>query len=515
MTATVSRGRAVKVLKNGSIYGFPAADAVVLATDRILAVGAADEVAGRWPESVDVEYVDLAGRFVLPGFVDAHIHLLHTGLVQSGWRIDLTNMSRADTLETLAQAAKDRRGEWVVGYGWDESRWQDRRYLERAELDAVTSGSPVLAIRMDGHLLVANSAALAHVPDTAPDDLVERDPGWLREDAVTEMRRIIRPDHEAAVEALDAAAALCHRLGITTVHTMTQLDFFEAFLTRRRERRLRVTVCPGIDSLEKLSEVGLRTGFGDSWVRFGGLKIFADGSIGAGNAAVSVPYRSGGLGRLNHEDAQLRQWVESADQAGWQTLIHAIGDRAIEQVLQTHESVRPDPSLRHRIEHVELPLPLQLERMRAAGLYLSMQPNFTANWSGPDSMYDERLGTARDEGSNPLLSVYEAGIPLAFGSDGMPPSPLYGLHGAINGPYPRQRLPFDVALDAYTAGGALFGFEEEEKGSLEPGKLADIVVLDEDPRLHPDHVRNRRIEMTFVGGELVYTASPPNGSSKE
>ncbi len=515
MAEPAPRESVVRILQNGSIYGSSNADTVVLDRDRILAVGTAAEVAGAWPESADVEAIDLAGRFVLPGFIDAHIHLLHTGLVESGWRVDLANRSRADTLEILAQAAKDRQGEWVVGYGWDESLWQDRRYLERAELDAVTSDSPVLAIRLDGHLLTANSAALDRVPGTAPHDLIEYGPGWLREGAVAEMHRVVHPDRAATIEALNAAAGLCHRLGITTVHTMTSLDFFEAFLPQRRERRLRVIFCPNVESFDKLTSVGLRTGFGDSWVRFGGIKVFADGSIGASNAAVSIPYRSGGLGQLNHESAQLRRWVESADRAGWQTLIHAIGDRAIEQVLQTHESARTDRSLRHRIEHFELPLPAQLDRVKAAGIHLSMQPNFTANWSGPGRMYDGRLGSDRDEASNPILSIHEAGIPLAFGSDGMPPSPLYGLHGAVNGPYERQRVPVEAALDAYTAGGALFGFEENDKGSLMPGKLADVVVLDEDPRLRPDDVRNRRVEMTFVGGDLVYAALAPDGTREE
>ena len=494
----------IKMLHNGSVYGYQGADAIVLERNRIGAIGKAEELLPGLLEGA--ERIDLKGRIVFPGFVDAHIHLLHTGLVESGWRIGLMDLSRGEVLDKLAQAAKDRTGEWVVGYGWDESHWEDRQYLSKAELDEASPTTPVLAIRLDGHLLVANSVAMEGIPGTAPEDLIEREAGLLREEAVTEMTGSVRPDRTAAVEALDAAARLCHRLGITTVHTMTRLDYLEAFMERRQQRQLRITICPDIRSFDKLLAVGLRTGYGDGWLRFGGIKMFADGSIGAGNAAVSEPYIKGGLGKLNHEDAVLRGWVETADRAGWQTIIHAIGDRAIEQVLRTHEDLHTDSSLRHRIEHFELPQESQWERVKQAGLYVSMQPNFTANWSGPNSLYVDRLGLERDRMSNPLRPIYDAGIPLAFGSDGMPPSPLYGLHGAIHGAYPGQRLTIEEAIACYTAGGARFAFEEDDKGSLQPGKLADLVVLDQDPTMDPDHVSDRSIEMTFVGGKLVYSS---------
>ncbi len=502
----LASGTPIKVLYNGSIHGDVGADTIVLERDRIQMIGQADELLPLLPESESTEYVDLNGRFVLPGFIDAHIHLLHTGLVESGWRIGLMNLSRADALEKLAQAVKDRDGDWVVGYGWDESHWQDRCYLRKTELDGISRHSPVLAIRMDGHLLTANSSAMERIPETAPEDLIERETGLLREKAVTEMTGSIQPDHTTCVEALDAAARLCHRLGIASVHTMTRLDYFEAFMARRQQRRLRITICPDIQSFDKLLAVGLKTGYGDTWLRFGGIKMFADGSIGARNAAVSQPYVNGGLGTLNHEDAVLRNWVKTADRAGWQTVIHAIGDRAIEQVLQAHEILQTDASLRHRIEHFELPQESHLVRVKMSGLHLCMQPNFTVNWSGPDSMYIDRLGVDRDRMSNPLRLIYDADIPLAFGSDGMPPSPLYGLHGAIHSVYPGQRLTIEEAIACYTVAGARFEFENGKKGSLQSEKLADLIVLDQDPQLDPEYVSERSIEMTFVGGDLVYSS---------
>ena len=494
---------ATALLHNGSIHGHPDADALVLVGDRILAVGRSEDLL--WHVGEGASKTDLRGRAVLPGFIDAHVHLMHTGLVESGWRIDLTNQSREGVLDVLRDAARSRgAGEWIVGYGWDESGWQDRRYLSKEELDRATPQNPVLAIRMDGHLLTANATALGLLPESAPKHLVDREVGLLREAAVSETLSRIVPDRAAAAEALAASADLCHRLGVTSVHTMSRLRNVPALMATRVQRRLRVTICPEVASFDKLDVAGLESGFGGPWLRFGGIKIFADGSIGAQNAAVTEPFLGGGSGALNHADAELVAMIRAAERAGWQTVIHAIGDRAIEQVLDAHEAAGTDPAMRHRIEHFELPREDQLQRARQLGLCVSMQPNFIGNWSGQESLYVDRLGAERDRASNPLRRVVDQGLPLAFGSDGMPISPLYGLHWAVNGPYPDQRLTAEEAVACYTAGGAWFGFEEEIKGRIEPGALADLVILDEDPLLHPELIQERTVEMTFVGGVSVY-----------
>lgn len=499
----------IKVLHNASIYGHPGADTIVLEQDRIRAIGRSSELESLSLESTRAERIDLEGQIVLPGFIDAHIHLIHTGLVESGWRVDLANLSRDGALDALAQEAVHRDGDWVVGTGWDESHWQDRTYLTKAELDRIAPRSPMLAIRMDGHLLTANSLAMKHIPPTASEHLIEWDTGILREQAVDAMAESVRPDATCVGEAIDAAARLCHRLGITTAHTMSRLEFFEGFMKRREQRRLRITICPDMHSFDKLVAVGLKTGYGDLWLRFGGMKVFADGSIGARNAAVSEPYAGGGLGELNQTDELLMEYVKRADHAGWQTVIHGIGDRAIDQILRTHEALRTDVSLHHRIEHFELPQPGQIRRVKAVGLHLCMQPNFIANWSGPNSLYVDRLGVRRDQLSNPLRAICDADIPLAFGSDGMPPSPLFGIHGALHGAYEGQRITVEEAIFCYTGAGARLGFEGAVKGQLEPGALADLVILDEDPRVNPEHVSDRSIRMTWVGGDLVYCAQSP------
>jgi len=500
MSSTV---RTTTLLYNGTIYGHRELDAVVLEGDRILAVGRSEDVLPAVGE--ETVRIDLRGRAVLPGFVDAHVHLLHTGLVETGWRVDLSKGSRDDVLESLRAAARARgSGEWIVGYGWDESAWTERRYLLRSEIDRASPANPVLAVRMDGHLLTAGSLALDSLAPSTPEHLVDREAGILREEAATGMLSQIVPDRAVATDALFAAAHLCHRLGITSVHTMSRLRFVPAFMERREERRLRVALCPEVESFPAVRAAGLRTGFGDEWLRFGGIKVFADGSIGAQSAAVSEPYRGGGVGRLNHEDSEVASMIADAERGGWQTVIHAIGDRAIQQVLDAHDRAGSDRKFRHRIEHLELPSDGQLARAAEAGLCACMQPNFIGNWSGPDGLYIDRIGVDRDRASNPLRRVVDAGLPLAFGSDGMPLSPLYGLHWAVNAPYPDQRLSAAEAIERHTAAGAWLGFEEDNAGTIEPGMLADLVVLDEDPRLAPHRIAERTVEMTFVGGEQVH-----------
>jgi len=235
------------------------------------------------------------------------------------------------------------------------------------------------------------------------------------------------------------------------------------------------------------------------------VKLFADGSIGAGNAAVSIPYvDTGENGALNYTDDELLSFLRRAEEADLQTAIHAIGDRAIEQVLQAHARIGTSPELRHRIEHFELPTGEQIERANDLGLCVSMQPNFVFNWSGPGKMYKRRLGKARDARIDPHRLVLDAGIPLAFGSDCMPISPLYGLHAAVNAPHPEQRVPLEEGILAYTRAGAYLSHEEDLKGAIAPGMFADLVVLEGDPRTVPEGISALSVEMTFVGGELVY-----------
>jgi len=497
-----------RVLLGGAVYRHAGAKAVAIAGGRIAWIGTRDEALDLTDDRT--ELVDLGAGAILPGFIDAHTHPIHTGLAEIGWRIDLAGCSRAESLERIRAAAVDRgAGEWIVAWGWDESGWEDRAYLTRQELDRVAPAAPVAAIRTDGHLVAANDPAIRRAAAWLGGGIpgaVDAERGHLREEAAWRLLARIQPDASTLREALRGAARLCHRLGIAGIHAMVEPEHLPIYAAEAESLRLRVTVCPQIDALEQLMSEGRRTGDGGAWLRYGGLKIFADGSIGARNAAVSALYGDGegGVGALNHADEILRGFLGRAEIGGWQTVIHAIGDRAIEQVLRAHAAVGTSRALRHRIEHFELPVPGQVERARDLGLSVCMQPNFTGNWSGPGSMYERRLGPARDRASNPLRAVHAAGLPLALGSDGMPMGPLYGLHWAVVGRYPDQRLAIDAAIDAYTAGGASLGFTEGETGNLCVGAWADLVVLDEDPTLDPHRIADRAVEATFVAGETVY-----------
>ena len=497
------------ILHNATFVFREDAEVLVIEGDRIAAIDRQDEI----PEDLvaDRERIDLDGAAVLPGFVDAHVHLFDAGLTELGWRVDLSGKSRDETLAALAEGVRSRgEGDWLIGAGWDESGWDDRRYLTRRELDRVSTRSPIGAVRMDGHLLVANSAAF-RVLDDRPlagfdRTLADRGTGQIREESVWRLLESIEPDEATLFDALGAAAGLCHRHGITSVHAMTSESRLPVLVRAGGRNRLRVNAYHKVSAPAEIDSVRVSGGFDGNWLRFGGIKAFADGSLGAGNAAVGTPYPGGGTGALNHDEEELAEIVRRSERAGWQTAFHAIGDRAIEQVLRVHAAVETSPELRHRIEHAELASRDQIMRAKDLGLTLSMQPNFIGNWSGPGSMNERRLGRARDEASNPLRWVLGAGTPLAFGSDGMPVSPLYGLHSAVNGPYGSQRIGVDEAIAAYTAGGARLSFEEDVKGALDVGAYADLVVLDEDPRLAPDRLSDRRIVRVIVGGEEVFEA---------
>jgi predicted amidohydrolase YtcJ len=373
------------------------------------------------------------------------------------------------------------------------------------ELDRLAPNSPLIAVRLDGHLLVANTVALERIPPSIDRCGVDEECGIVREKAAFDLLRAISPDKETLRAALHAAVSYAHTLGITSVHTMLPLDWVHVYMRERGRIGLRITLCPEVPALDPLETLGMTSGFGNEWLRLGGVKLFADGSIGAGNAALDVPYTdSGKNGELNYSPEDLASFIERADRTGLQTVIHAIGGRAIEQVLDVHATVGTSRELRHRIEHFELPTHAQIERARELGLNISMQPNFVGNWSGEGKMYQERLGRERDSMVDPHRLVLETGLPLAFGSDSMTISPLYGLHWAVNAPHESQRVKIEEGIRCYTEEGARLSFEEEKKGRIETGMLADLVVLDRDPRADPTQIDRLQVEMTFLAGKIVY-----------
>lgn len=485
------------------------AQALAVCDGRIQAVGQTADI--KKLAGPKTEIIDLKGKTLMPAFIDAHMHLVSQGLKETGYILDLSETRTLDeTLAKVREAVK-RRGEgaWIRGRGWDESYWPERRYLSRADLDRIAPNNPVALSRVDGHLLVANSEALKLVSVKADPDEFDPHQGLLRERAVDSFLQQITPQPEEIEEAIRAATRLAHSLGVTAVHDVVRAEHIRAYqrLHRRRELRLRVRMNPLVEQLDSLIELDLSSDFGDEFLKLGAIKFFTDGSIGARNAALLEPYvdSPGILGKLNYRQDELNALVKKAHENDFQLMIHAIGDQAIQAALDALKTAGVKPQDRPRIEHFELPTEKQLTLAKDLGVIASMQPNFL-QWSGPSGLYETRLGPERDARIDPHRAVLEMKVPLALGSDGMPCNPLYGIHLAVNAPHKQQRITVDAALHAYTLGAAYAGFQEQELGSLERGKRADLVVLSEDPTSSPKSIQKIRVLETYLNGERVFAA---------
>ena len=490
----------------------------------------------------DTRVVDLCGRTVLPGFVDAHTHLPMVGrrLVHADLSVD----ARSEAIDRLRERAvdlavedtggdKDESAEWIQGFGYDESRWDEDRYLSREELDAVSDSLPLVAFREDMHVASVNSVALDRLGLAAGDhggdvrgDGEGDATGVLVEGAVDAVWDAVAPSKSETRALLTAAQQYANERGVTGVHDMVRRSHAPGVyrdLEREGELSLRVRLNYWSDHLDALREAGLRTNHGAGLVRVGAIKTYTDGSFGGRTAKLSEPYTDadsdsdaeGGdaenRGQWVVPPADLDEIVRDADEAGFQVAAHAIGDEAVDTVLDAFASVtgadetgddRVDGP-RHRIEHAELADDAAIERMADLGVVASVQPNFL-KWAGEGGLYERRLGDRRTE-TNRYRAMREAGVAVAFGSDCMPLDPLLGVHHAVNAPDEDQRLSTTEALRAYTYGGAYAGFDEHRVGTVAVGNRADLVALDDSPWTAE---RIDRIDpmLTVVDGRIVYDA---------
>lgn len=423
--------------------------------------------------------IDLDGRTLIPGFIDSHCHFISMGMRLSN--VDLSETKSAkEAITMLERRASQTDEKWVLGYSWDESFWSEKRYITPEDLSSIEK--PVCAFRVDGHVAVLNEAAQTELGVDTP---------YLYEDELFRLHSVLSV--QDVEKAFTSALNLAHQQGVTSIHDnpMSMRNFL--FYQKMRDRTLRIYVNLPVSVLDAVNEIHLRTGFGNEWLKFGGIKIFTDGSFGAKTAALSFNFKNeDNNGMLVYSDHELKEILEKAHPN--QTAIHAIGDRAIEQVLKC--SV---PGERNRIEHAELVQDAHIPQIKKLGLILSMQPNFL-QWSHPGGLYDMRFGTGMD---NRFGVLKKAGIPLVFGSDCMPFSPLYGIQQVVNAPFEEQQLDVMDALAMYTRNGAHASFEENIKGTIEEGKLADFVVLSGDPR--EEDISDITMDMTIVGGKVVYS----------
>ncbi len=483
----------------------PRASAMLVNGDRIVAVGGDHIVSGQAPHA---RKIDLVGKTIVPGFCDSHIHLLWYGL-QILRQVDLVGSANIDELLGRLSAHASRTEGWIQGHGFDQSKMREGRFPTLAELDRVSRTRPIVISRVCGHAVVVNSAALELVtPQQRAAGDVEA--GLYTEDDSSPFYAAIpKPSEEQMAEAALTAARVALRTGITSVHTL--LDTPEQMLAYSRLRRkgklpIRVVGMPPYSSVEALHRHGINSTFGDDWLRVGACKLFSDGSLGAQTALLAAPYsdKPSTRGIRMYEPADLKAKGRDAQAKGFQLAIHAIGDQAVRETIDAIEHALGDESNevhRHRIEHASMVAPDCLERMAKRKIVTTCQPQFVTS----DTWTPDRVGPERVKWCYPFKSLLGAGVPITMSSD-CPVEKLDAFETlwAAVGRHPwssDETLTAEEAIRAYCLGSAYAAHMEDRLGSLEAGKLADFVVLSDDPtRLDAQAIKRLKAERVFVGG---------------
>ncbi len=478
----------------------PVHEAVAVRDGRIVRVGSAydlDMLVG-----ADTARVALDGRVVIPGFVDAHTHLEIVGRYEV--HADLSGAeSRAAALDRLAaRAGEVDDDDWLLGYGYDESAWGETDPLSAADLAALDHSGPVAAFREDMHLVSVDETALARVEEALPPD--NHEDGVLVEAGATAVRRRLQPDRAEARRLLEAGQRRAVARGVTGVHDLVRRSAApRAYrdMARAGDLDLRVQLYYWRDHLDAVEEVGLATG-SEGRVRFGGIKTFSDGSLGARSARLSAPYADAPdeRGEWVVTPDELHDLAARLDDLDLRMATHAVGDEAVDRVLDAYEG--RGERARWRVEHAVLASDEAIARMQDGAIVACVQPNFL-KWAGEGGLYERRLGERR-AATNRLRDLLDAGVEVAFGSDGMPMDPLVGVHHAVNAPEPSQRIEITEALRAYTRGAAYSGMAESETGTVAVGKRADLAVLSASPWGRPESIADVDVTMTVVGGDVVY-----------
>jgi len=510
--------KADAIFYNGRVYSLDpevrVARAIAVDDGRIIAVGTDAEIKSSAPRGCD-KY-DLGGKIVIPGFIDSHTHFVNMGI--DSMNVDLFGCkSMDDAMSRMKSGAKKTpEGEWVLGAGWMESRWDQGRFITKDDLDSCCPNHPAVAHRICGHLSTVNTRAISVLEINADMPGVEKSAsgaltGVLKESAVALVRDATAPDANRKMKGLVAATRKAHSLGVTSVQDNGETEHLSIYQTAERADKLgiRIWFNVPVSNLDAMRSLNLSTGLGSERLKIGGLKIFCDGALGARTASLSEAYNddSENTGMFVLPVDQLDDMIHKANDASIQLVVHAIGDKAIETVIDSMEDAlecTPRKNHRHRIEHLELPTANQLKRMRLLGIIASMQPNFVGEWGGINGMYYERLGPDRAIMNNPFKDVLKSRVKLVFGSDCMPLSPMYGIISAVNAPHDSQRITAEEATAAYTRDAAYASFEENIKGTITEDKFADFVVLSGDPFSNPSLVRDVSVLKTIMDGEVVY-----------
>jgi hypothetical protein len=538
-----SRPAADLIITNAKIWtvdkSLPTAQAVAVLGDRIVAVGSNTEIdAWRAPHT---HVIDAGGKLLLPGFNDAHVHF-----VSGGMQLDNIQLNDATTPEEFARRIGERarvtaKGEWIVGGNWDETKWNPPNMPTKELIDAVTPDTPVFVSRYDGHMGLANSVALrlagitARTPDP-PGGTIVRDAqgnptGALKDAATDYIDKVIPPlTHDQRLKIVKRALAHAASVGVTSVqHMVASNEDIAVYseLLQRDELTTRIYVAPSITHVDDLAKLGIGHAFGGPYLRIGALKAFADGSLGSGTAYFYEPFLNQGNNRgLLSDEMQpisfMRDRYMKADAAGLQICTHAIGDEGISTILDLYSEVikkHGEADRRLRIEHAQHMAAKDFERFAQLHVIASVQPYHAID----DGRFAEsHIGHERASRTYAFRTFLDHGVRLAFGTDWevAPLDPLLTVYAAVtratldgknpNGWFPEQKLSVAEAIEAYTMGSAYAEFQEKEKGSITPGKLADMVLLSDDIfSIVPEKIREVRVLKTFVGGRLVFDAAAP------
>jgi len=526
------------VLLNGTVWTVnpsqPWAEAVAVKGDRILDVGSSHSI--RKLASVRTEIIDLKGDLVLPGFIDSHTHFLDGGFSLLSIRLREAESREAFIARIRDKAKELERGEWILNGNWDHQSFSPPELPHRDWIDAVTPHNPVFVNRLDGHMALANSLALkiAGVSKDTPSpdggeilkDPETGEPTGILKDAALELvaKHIPEPSPGAKLRAAEVALRHAAECGVTSVHDMASAENFEVYqeLLRNNKLTARLYVYIPITEVEVYSRLRLKTPFGNDFLKIGGLKGFVDGSLGSSTALFFEPYAddpdvTGLFHSQMFPEGIMEQRIMEADRAGLQVAIHAIGDKANHTILDIMEKViagNGERDRRWRVEHAQHLLPEDIERFARLGIIASVQPYHAID----DGRWAEsKIGRERCRATYAFQSLLEGGTVLACGSDWTvaPLDPLSGIYAAVTrrtldgkhpeGWFPEQKISLEEAIKGYTLNGAFAEFSEESKGSIEAGKLADLVVLTRNIfAVSPEEIVDAKAKMTIFNGEIVY-----------
>jgi predicted amidohydrolase YtcJ len=529
------------VLINGKIWTVddrrPEVEAVAILGNRIAAAGSTEEIR-KWI-GANTKVIDLQGKRVTPGFNDSHVHFLDggMGLASVQLRYARTPEEFRDRIRDFA--GKLPKGRWILNGNWDHENWTPPALPTRRLIDAVTPDNPVFINRLDGHMCLANSLALKmagvnrETPDP-PGGTIVRDAngeptGVLKDAAMNYVTKVIpNPSEDVMAEAIRAALSYAAENGVTSVQDMSASpDVFGVYqkLLANGELTARVYGIQPLSDWGRLARVGVRAGFGSDKLKIGGLKGFADGSLGSTTALFFEPYldapKTSGLpsDEMFPEGKMLNN-ILGADKAGLQIAVHAIGDKANKTILDMFAAVEKRNGARDRRLRIEHAQHLRLEEIKRFGaerVIASMQPYHAID----DGRWAEnRIGPNRAKGTYAFRSLLDAGATLAFGSDWFvaPMEPLMGIYAAVTrrtldgkrpqGWVPEQKITVAEAVRAYTMGSAYASDDEKLKGSIEAGKLADLVVLSDDIfKINPVEIEKAKVVMTIFDGKVIYERS--------